>query len=153
MMWMVLSCLILSYVFQHYEISVIWNAQIIPMALVYMTIGYVCKGQIFGTDKDYMMSKLSYVFKLLVVVAFIIPFLFPQVEIDMKMTKFGVPFLSLLVSITISLGLMLLSQILGRRKSIMTAGLVYLGRASLVIMFLHQFVNHVMIVARELHQL
>ena len=57
----------------------------------------------------------------------------------MKQTDFGIPFLSLFVSLLICLGIMCFSKWLECRKNIVNDVLIYIGKSSLVIMFLHQF--------------
>lgn len=141
---LLIICLLLSYIFQYCDVSVFWNAQVVPMALFFMTLGYIYRQQSAEDGKmvlDGNAKKLLYLF---MGCSFIVPFFFPILEIDMKLTKYGLPIVSLFVALLMCFGIMLFTQWLERYKIGLTAGLIYIGKSSLVIMFLHQFVNHVM---------
>lgn len=137
---LILICLLLSYVFQYYDVSIRWNAQIVPMALVYMLLGYKCKTKFINLSFVARNGKIHYLTSFLVGMAFLTPFFFPQVNLNMKITDFGVPFISLIVSILICYGLMCFSKWL-TYIIILKDMIAYIGKASLVIMFLHQFVK------------
>lgn len=140
----IIICLLLSYIFQYNGVSVRWNAQVVPFALVYMLIGYTYKVHANETDQVMANVRYKYVLWFLVACASVVPFFLLQVRMDMKQTDYGIPVLSLVVSLLICLGLMRLSKWLECRKNIVNDMLIYIGKASLVIMFLHQFLKDVL---------
>lgn len=141
---LLIICLLLSYIFQYCDVSMFWNAQVVPMALFFMTLGYIYKQLSVEDGNTGFDGKAKWLLHLLMGCSFLVPFFFPMLEIDMKLTKYGLPIVSLLVALLMCFGIMLFTQWLERYKIRLTAGLIYIGKSSLVIMFLHQFVNHVM---------
>lgn len=140
----IIVCLLLSYIFQYEEVSVRWNAQIVPMALAYMLMGYEYKINVEMMDSIVKSGKYRYLLQALILCACIVPVFFLQIRIDMKQTDFGVPVLSLIVSLLICLGFSLFSKWLESRKTIVAGVLIFIGKASLVIMFMHQFFKEVL---------
>lgn len=65
------------------------------------------------------------------------PLFTTRLNLDMKIADYGLPFFSLISSVLISYGVMLISKLIVAYK--IKVVLVYIGKASLVIMFLHQF--------------
>lgn len=143
-LFVIVFCLLLSYFFYYNGVSVRWNAQVVPFALVYMLIGYTYKNHIDEIDHLLTKNGYKYILYFFVACASIVPVFILQVRMDMKQTDFGIPILSLVVSLLICFGLMRLSKWLEFRRNIVNGVLIYIGKASLVIMFLHQFFREIL---------
>lgn len=140
---LIVICLAFSYLFQYLNVSIIWNAQVVPMALVYMLLGYSYK--ISDLELSLLKFKQKPLFYCLLAFVCIVPLFTQQLNLDMKITDFGIPVFSLVSSVIISYGMLLLSKWLAIHKTMINNILIYFGQASLVIMFLHQLVKQTFI--------
>ena len=99
-----LLCLIIGYVLQYENVNCAWNAQVVPMAISYMLVG--------NTFKENPLRECPATLLFVVILSFMAPLVFPEVELDMKKTDYGVPLVSFVISCLMCLGLYFISHVL-----------------------------------------
>ncbi|MDE5791683.1 MAG: acyltransferase family protein [Muribaculaceae bacterium] len=120
--------------------SLPWNIQVVPMATSYIWIGYILKSQVNIIKKLYNSNKILYTL-IAVIVLTLLYFCRKDLTLDMKYNNMGVPLLSLISSVVASLSVAILSLFF-TRWNIITKILVYVGGASMVVMYLHMPIKH-----------
>ncbi|WP_034919501.1 acyltransferase family protein [Gillisia sp. CAL575] len=108
-----------------FSISVILYA--IPMLLIGNSL----------RDFDFEKYKAPLVFLMIIAIVFF--FMKLNYEFDMKNNMYGIPIVSELMAIITTAGVLSLSAYL--KEGILGTAIAYIGNASLVIMFLHQFIQ------------
>ena len=105
-----------------------WNSNVILAALPIFYIGYSLKNS---------KIKINIIILLLLSVVILIgSYFFNENTYDMKYSIYGVPFITLISSLIIIISIKSLSKILSRVKVVNTI-LTQLGKASMIIMYLH----------------
>lgn len=112
----------------------------VPMAVVYIGFGYKLR-QTSALDNNTACKKV--LTGGVIVAILIIPFI-TKLQIDMKSGYYGIPLLSLIISVWLSVVIAILSKQMSKNLIIKNI-LSYLGQASFVIMFLHQFIHYTFI--------
>lgn len=114
-----------------------WNIHVVPMAVVFIWIGYILKKRtmvshewkVAGNNILLLLSCSSCVLVLL--------FLWRQtLTMDMKYNDYGIPIISLISAVLASISLTVFAMLLPR-NSIIRKMFDWLGQASMVIMYLH----------------
>lgn len=133
-----ITCLFLLLAYVNYiffqTLSLPWALNLLLYTLPIFSSGYLIKKY-----ENVIISK-----KILIVslsaISMIVCFLYPIVSINIKYTNYGVPVISFLLGIILILGIVLLSQQISKYRFI-TNILSYTGKASMPIMYLHQFIQ------------
>lgn len=128
---------LLSFFVGWHDINLPWNLQSIPLAVSYMYVGALFHQ--FHTPAD--IGNISSVKKCItggVVVAGII--CIPGIYLDIKYNDYGLPVVSYALSILVTVYLATLSAKL-KPSWWITSFLVYCGKASLFLMFIHQAIR------------
>lgn len=114
-----------------------WNIHVVPMAVVFIWIGYILKKRtmvshewkVSGNNILLLLSCSSCIFVLL--------FLWRQtLTMDMKYNDYGIPVISLISAVLASMSLTVFAM-LSPMDSIIRKMFDWLGQASMVIMYLH----------------
>lgn len=121
-----------AYALEMMDIQLPEGLNVVPMALFFLFVGYKLR------DIPIVNSRLFYYLSIptLLMSAFFVESLY----MDMKYAHYGIFIVSLFVSIVWTIAFAIFSHHIQAIKWLFAA-LVYLGKASLVIMFLHQFVH------------
>lgn len=114
--------------------SLPWNIQVVPMATVYLWIGYILK-QGIGNKVNGGGNKKLYSF-LAVLVLIAVYICRETLTIDMKFNRMGIPILSLISSVLASVSVSYLAVFL-TRWNLLSKVLIFMGSGSMVIMYLH----------------
>lgn len=134
----IISFLLLSIPIQMMHILLPYSLQSVPMAAAYILAGYK-----FARDYQQMTihSRPALYTTAAGIIAVIISLIYcDHIYIDMKNSVYGIPLLSTLLSLAIILLLITVSRHT-LSGNIMFRASVILGQASLVIMYLHQFIH------------
>ena len=122
-----------------YNINLPWNVQNLPLALSYMFVGYAIK---FYWNND-IIKQFSTVNKYIIlgggtIIGVIV--CTPNIYLDIKNNDYGIPFLSFALSIIATMILAVISVKIENVRYI-SSFLAYCGKASLFLMFIHQFIH------------
>ena len=134
--WIFCLIFISSYIFILVPYPLPWNIQIVPFAISYIWIGFIAK--------DYWWKLVAFIdsHKLAASIIMIVSFIaiFPyrdSLYIDMKYSNYGIPLLSVIISIYMTCCLSYFCIYISRYKLPVTI-FSLLGMASMIIMYLHQ---------------
>lgn len=118
-----------------------WNIQVVPMATAYIWIGYLIK-----QNSDAIVNNVRHIHKLtplllafMVLVAVYV--MREDITLNMKYNHYGIPIVSLLTSTLAAVAIGILA-IYTSRFPLPTKLFVLFGEASMVIMYLHQFLKY-----------
>lgn len=131
--WTLLLIFVLSYVLAGFQ-NVPWNIQVVPMA-----ISYMCIGILLQKCKTYLLELKRECVYLGIAALLGVPFIPKALLIDMKTADYGVPLISFVVSVLIVILLLVMSYRLAKRFDY--GGGDLMGKSSMVIMYLHQFIH------------
>lgn len=131
--WCLLCLLAIAYLLEFFKLEMPWCIQVIPMAMVFMTFGYIYKIKQKSLPNNYIII-------IPIMIAIVLPFFSQELIIDMKYTNYGIPIFSLITSTLIVYGLVLVSM--KYEKSFHP--LAFIGKASILIMYLHMFIYYIL---------
>jgi len=133
-----INCLSLSLAYVNYiyfqTLSLPWALNLVLYTLPIYSCGYLIKKY----ENIVFRKRILIIF--LSALSTIICLLQPIVSINIKYTNYGVPIISFLLGIILILGVVILSQQISKLTTV-TNVLSYTGKASMVIMYLHQFIQ------------
>lgn len=133
----ILSILIVAIVsLQAIDINLPWNLQTIPLALFYFFIGSIAKQKDINS-KFMAWSKRYGLISTLILITLILT---PNIFLNIKINDYGIPLVSLLLSIIAVLCLTVISIKIEKVKYL-SKFLIYCGKASLFLMFIHQYIH------------
>jgi fucose 4-O-acetylase-like acetyltransferase len=112
------------------------NLNVVAMAAPIMILGYLYRREMFSRYTKLLLFTAP--------VALAMAAAFPALSMDMKVADYGIAVLSLAASISAILGLIWFSGKIALARWL-AAPVAYLGRASLVVMFLHQPIKFALI--------
>lgn len=119
----------ISYIIQYSKISLPLNIQSLPIALWYYILGYKLKNILLKKSNFYLCT-IS-----IITLVLIFPFQ-KEVCLDIKYNNYGIPVISVLIS------LFMIYSIITLTKSIPSSKILsQLGKNSMTIMYLHQSIN------------
>ncbi len=138
--WHVVLLIMIAYIPILYKMELPLNVQVVPMALLFWTIGYLLK----KIDLVNHVSKTGMALS----VAFMI-IMYPickYVKWDMKYTEYNIPIVGVLSAMLFFISIAFISCCLSRKRklSLIINHVAYIGTASMSIMFIHQFVHFFM---------
>lgn len=140
-LYLLVLLIIISYATQQIHIPLPWNIQVVPIAIVYIWIGFLLR-KIF-TPEYYTNNRTANLLISILVLCAI--FLFREIlTLDIKYNNLGVPVFSLISSVAASIAVASISMELSKIKW-SCKFLVYIGSASMVIMYLHQSVKYLIL--------
>lgn len=126
-----------SFVLYFWNVNLPWNVQSLPLALSYMYIGTImrhcvqpCVVQSFVSVKICIMGGV-----IIILLVFA-----PNILLDIKKNLYGIPLFSFVLSVMAVLGIGAISVKLSFVK-LPSLVLAYCGKASLFLMFAHQFIH------------
>lgn len=134
---------ILTLLVQAYPKSLPWSIQTVPIAVCYMICGHLISRN--NETLNNALSRFSNI-TLLVCSAFIIIMLWciPQIYLDIKYDNYGIPVISFILSVIACYSLCVFFE--KTHSSFFTnyaiRPLAYIGKGSLFIMFIHQYINN-----------
>ena len=116
-----------------------WNIQSIPLVLTYLFIGMLLRERYSPdcVEKIAMNDTVFYSF----MVMFVVFCAVPNIYFDIKYNYYGLPVVSFVISIVAVSSLALLSTRINPHK-VVGKFLSYCGKASLFLMFVHQFIHY-----------
>ncbi len=130
----ILSCLLVayldSYLFSNYHTRIPWSINVTFYSIVLFSIGYWYKSYKELIDREYKILIIS------LTTLGIIFYPIINFKVDLKNTMYGLPMISLLFSLLMIYLIFKLSQFFERNK-IVSRLISYLGKASMVIMYVH----------------
>lgn len=131
---------ILSMAVSFYKPFLQWNLQAVCIALVYMYMGRVIKEHWPPAAVEERCRKAGNIGLYLGLLALLLCMYVPGLSLDIKYNDYGVPALSFLLSVA---AVMLLTVGCCKlpREGWLFESLVFLGRASMFLMFVHQFIH------------
>lgn len=116
--------------------NLVWNVEIVPMAIVYIGIGYILRNNL-----NLIVNIVKRFYTLLsILILIIIVFTFTYNDIisqDLKSANYGLPLISFLFALLLSVLFGNISYYLTNFTKIKIY-FTYLGKASMTIMYLHQ---------------
>lgn len=128
---------------QAYPKSLPWSIQTVPLAVCYMICGHLTKKN--NETLDNTLSRLNNT-AVLVFSAFILIALWciPQIYLDIKYDNYGIPIISFILSVVACYALCVFSGRIhsGFLVNYTIRPLAYIGKGSLFIMFIHQYINN-----------
>lgn len=134
--WIFIILILAIVSLQAININLPWNLQTIPLALFYFYIGFIAR-------KKYINHKLmvwSKKYGVISAILLLLLILIPDIFLDIKINDYGIPIISLFLSIIAVLCLTIISIKLEEVK-FLSKFLIYCGRASLFLMFIHQYIH------------
>lgn len=128
---------------QAYPKSLPWSIQTVPLAVCYMICGHLTKRN--NETLNSILSRFSNTTVLVCsVLIFIILWCIPEIYLDIKYDNYGLPVISFILSVVACYTLCIF---LGKIQSSFLIDytirpLAYIGKGSLFIMFIHQYINN-----------
>lgn len=132
--WMIILY-VFSIMLGFFHISTFQSIQNVPLACTYMLIGYQCRSftaRCFCTRTTVVLSIA------LLIVLYFLP---DRYLMDMKHANMGIPVLSTLLSL-LSIGAVIVISEFFQNYKVLYVVLSAIGSASIVIMYLHQFIHY-----------
>ncbi len=145
LLFLVLLSLVLAYLNQFYfNYFIPWNLNVTLFAIVFFYLGNRFKARIAEIKFNFPV-----VFSLLLLGSIaLIVYNFPSLTLDMKKTNYGVPILSLM------LGVICIFSVFMIFKNLHLSFFSYFGKASMIIMYLHQFIHYTLLYFnKNIHQI
>lgn len=134
---------LIALIVQAYPKSLPWSVQTVPLAVCYMICGHVTKKN--GDTINSILSRFSNTTILICSTFLLIALLcIPQIYLDIKYDNYGIPVISFILSVIACYSLCVF---LGKIHSSFLVNyaiipLAYIGKGSLFIMFIHQYINN-----------
>ena len=135
-LWILPLLIVCGYLCEYVQFPMPWNINVVPMALTYIWIGFLLNKII---SYEFLNKKKNMVYTLIISIAmlFSIFLLRHQLTIDMKYCRFGIPVISLISSILASIAIAIIAMTISSNVAVSKI-LGDVGRASMVIMYVHQ---------------
>lgn len=135
--WVFVAFVFIGYLCSYIPCQLPWDIQIVPMATVYLWIGFLLKRitNNFFQSTPSMWLRTSYMIVSLLVLMFIY-IVRDEFIMDMKFANYGIPGISLAASIFASISVAVIAIEISRLPLIAKV-FAFLGEASMVIMYLH----------------
>lgn len=134
---------ILALLVQVYPKSLPWSIQTVPLAVCYMICGHLINKhrKIF----DNALPQISnYAVLAGTVIILIVLWSIPHIYLDIKYDKYGIPVISFIASIIACCSLCVCIENIRNNTLVncVVKPLAYIGKGSLFIMFIHQYINN-----------
>ncbi|HJT75268.1 MAG TPA: acyltransferase family protein [Chitinophaga sp.] len=138
--WLMFVCLLISYALNRWlpAFWLPWNADVVFAAIPIFYIGYLYK------SCQSEMAKFKWIWILMMAGAFVLTYYYPENIYEMKSGRYGIPFVTLLSALMIIFGLIEVAK-LTEHSVFVSKPLSELGKASMIVMYLHQPVQLIML--------
>ena len=123
--------------FPNLRLPLFWGINIVPMAIIFFYIGHII-------DKEILNKRAILIFSTILLILFIILDMQGVVnhELKMKWEAYGIPIVNVLLALSGIIIVYNFAKLFSQIKIIKTI-FIALGKASLIIMFLHQAIRQI----------
>ena len=139
--WVCIAAFVVANFVNHYELFLPLNIQAVPIALFYMTAGNIIKKYLPTSEFGRIVEeKINPIAVGIIAVLGVVILVLPDVFLDIKYNNYGIPVVSILLSLVM---VAIVAVLCVRIAKVPVIGkfLAFCGKASLFIMFVHQYVH------------
>lgn len=139
--WVCIAAFVVANLVNHFELFLPLNIQAVPIALFYMTAGNIIKKYLPTSEFGRIVEeKINPIAIGIIAVLGVVILALPDVFLDIKYNNYGIPVVSILLSLVM---VAIVAVLCVRIAKVPVIGkfLAFCGKASLFIMFVHQYVH------------